>query len=168
MNTRVGFSTPRHFNPVSWLVRLLTGSACSHAFFIYYDDEWCQDFVLEAHEFGFRVVLLARFQKKNDIVAIFKPKTSIETGVQFVAVEYLGSTYDYGGLLGTLVLLLGRWLHRKWRNPWSSARAVFCSEAVTLALQKAGYAGADQLISQDTTPQDLLEFFTREAHRVDT
>ena len=31
--TLVGFSTPRSFNPISWLVRTVTRSECSHSFF---------------------------------------------------------------------------------------------------------------------------------------
>jgi hypothetical protein len=161
MNTRIGFSTPKKFNPVSWLVRKLTGSTASHAFFVYHDKDWDADMVLEAHEFGFRLMTLALFEKSNEIVATFNPRSPIDAGVQFVALEYLGRAYDWGGLLGSAVLLLGRWLKRKWHNPWNSSKAVFCSEVVVIALQKSGYLGAPELVPHDTTPQDLLEFLTR-------
>lgn len=169
MNTRIGFSTPKSFNPVSWLVRKVSGSVASHAFFIYFDQDWGADMVLEAHELGFRLIPFAHFEKKNEIVATFKPRSPIEAGLQHVALEYLGTAYDYGGLFGGAFLLLGRWLKRKWHNPLENARHVFCSEAVVIALQKSAYLGASELEARDTTPQDLLEFFTKEgSSRADT
>lgn len=159
MNTRVAFSTPKHFNPVSWLVRKFTGSTASHAFFIYYDVDFCSDMVMEAHEVGFRIIPLAHFEKKNEILATFTPKTSIEEGLKKVALEYLGTMYDYGGLFGGLVTMFGKWLKRKWHNPLQSSKAVFCSEAVVIALQESKYPGADGLEARDTTPQDLMNYF---------
>jgi len=158
-NIRIGFSTPKHFNPVSWLVRKFTGSVASHAFFIFLDEDYDVDVVMEAHELGFRDGMLARFEKKNEIVATFSPKSDITKGIVYVAKEYLGTGYDFGGLIGSSLMLFGRWLKRKWHNPLASAHAVFCSEAVVIALQKSNYVGADGLVAQDTTPQDLLNFF---------
>lgn len=159
---RIGFSTPKKFNPVSWLVRKLTGSVCSHAFFIYWDLDYEADIVMEAHELGFRHVPLDHFSRQNDIVASFTPRLDISPGLKFVALEYLGGPYDWGGLIGSAIVLLGRWLRKKWDNPLASAKAVFCSEAVVIALQKAGYPGAEALVPRDTSPQDLLVFFTKE------
>ena len=160
MNTRIGFSTPKHFNPVSWLVRKVTSSAASHCFFIYFDVDWQADMVLEAHEFGFRLMSLSRFEKRNEVVATFNTTIDIGEGLKHVALEFRGTSGDEGGLLGAAVVMLGRWLKRKWRNPLNSSQSVFCSEAVTLALQKSGYPGADGLVPHSTTPQDLLTFFT--------
>jgi len=146
---------------MSWLVRRLTGSTASHAFFVYQDEDWQTDIVMEAHELGFRVAPLAHFQKKNTLVATFYPKASIEVGVRYVAMEYLGTAYDYGGLFGGFVIMLGRWLRRKWDNPLNDAHSVFCSEAVVIALQKSNYPGSERMVAQDTTPQDLLDFFIK-------
>jgi len=157
--TRIGVSTPRGFNPFSWLVLKLTKSTASHAFFVYYDEDWDTDMVMDAHEEGFRILPLTQFEKKNVIVATFHPVVSIEVGVKFVALTFLGTPFDFGGLFGTAFVLLGRWLKRKWHNPLQSARSVFCSEAAVVALQKSGYPGAEKLVPQDTTPQDLLQFF---------
>jgi len=159
MTTRIGFSTPKHFNPVSWLVRKITGSEASHAFFIYYDHDWDVDMVMEAHEVGFRILPLDHFEKKNELVATFTPRTPIDEGLKYVALEYLGTMYDYGGLFGGIFTMIGKWFKRQWHNPWQSKRSVFCSEAVVIALQKVNYLGSAGLDSRDTTPQDLLNFF---------
>lgn len=160
---KIGFSTPKHFNPVSWLVRKLTGSAASHAFFIFYDHDWEADWMMEAHELGFRDQSLERFEKKNEIVATFIPKVSIAVGLKYVAKTYIGTAYDYGGLFGTAPILFWRWLKKKIHNPLHSPKNVFCSEAVVIALQKSNYPGAEKLVAQDTTPQDLLNFFKEAA-----
>jgi len=162
MTTRIGFSTPKRFNPVSWLVRKFTGSTASHAFFIYHDKDWDADMVLEAHELGFRLIPFEHFEKKNEMVASFLPKVSIEEGLKFVALEYLGTAYDYGGLFGGVILMFGRWLKRKWHNPLENARHVFCSEAVVIAMKLSKYPGAEVLEARDTTPQDLLNYFLSE------
>lgn len=159
MSTRIGVSTPRGFAPFSQLVMKLTKSTASHAFFVYFDEDWGCDMVMDAHEEGFRLLPLTRFEQKNIIVATFHPAVSIEVGVKFVALEYLGTVFDFSGLLGTAFVLVGRWLKRKWNNPLQAAASVFCSEAAVIALQKSGYPGAEKLVPQDTTPQDLLQFF---------
>jgi len=138
--TEIGFSTPKNFNPVSWVVRKFTGSKVSHAFFVYQDEELEMRMVMEAHELGFRLTPYDHFVKKNQIIGLFTPTKPIEVGLRYVAKRYLGTVYDYPGLFGSVVVIAGRWLHRKWRNPFRSSRNVFCSEAVYIALQKSpGY-----------------------------
>jgi hypothetical protein len=119
-STLIGFSTPRHFNPVSWLVRNITKSECSHSFFVYWDDDFECDMVLEAHELGFRLIALPRFVKKNRIVALVEPAFSLDPGFLKLG-SWVGSAYDFGGLIGQAVVQFGRFLQRKWRNPFHSA-----------------------------------------------
>lgn len=159
-NTRIGFSTPKKFNPVSWLVKQTSRSTVSHCFFVYHDRDWDSDMVMEAHELGFRLIPLAHFEKQNEIIASFVPVVPVDDGVKFVALEYLGSAYDFAG---GFLLLLWRWFGRKWRNPMINAKAIVCSEAVVIALQRVGYPGAAGLTQNDVMPQDLLEFFKAEA-----
>lgn len=158
MTVRIGFSTPRFFNPVSWAVRTLTGSRASHAFFVYFDKDWGMDCVLEAHEVGFRVVPFEHFRRNNRIVKLVTPQHSIEAGLRDVANHYLGSMYDFAGLIGMAVVMLGRWLKLKWRSPFRGARNVFCSEAVILAMKASpGYENLP--LDSDSSPQDLLNYF---------
>jgi hypothetical protein len=157
-STLVGFSTPRHFNPVSWVVRRFTNSECSHAFFVYWDDDFECDMVIEAHELGFRLITWHRFVKKNRIVALVEPTNSLDAG--FIKLgTWVGSAYDFGGLIGQAVVQFGRFLQRKWRNPFRSSRAMFCSESIARCMQWAGDPDAKNFSPKETTPQDLLTFF---------
>jgi hypothetical protein len=159
MSTRIGFSTPKHFNPVSWLVRKFTGSRASHTFFVYLDVDFDLEFVMEAHELGFRLVPFERFKEANTLVGLFEPVKPVDEGLKFVAGRYLGTGYDYGGLLGELVVIAGRWFKRKWRNPIRSSSHVFCSEAVCMAmLQSPGYEDFKE-DPDSVDPQTLLQYF---------
>ena len=66
----VGFSTPRRWNPLSWLIRVGTHSPASHAWLLVEDPLFKLRLVLEAHTTGFRLVTLARFAKDNEVVLI--------------------------------------------------------------------------------------------------
>lgn len=156
--TLIGFSTPREPNFLSSLIRKLTKASASHTWFLYHDLDYGASMVMEAHETGFRHISLEQFLKKNKIVEIVEPKHDIDAGVRSVALEYLGRSYDFGGLIGGAIVMLGRWLKRSWNNPLHNDKSLFCSEAIAVALQRANYPGADALVPENTTPGDLLEF----------
>lgn len=156
--TRVGFSTPKHFNPVSWLVRKFTGSRASHAFFVYTDNDFDMEMVMEAHELGFRLTPFEHFKKHNQLVKLVTPKHSIDTGLKAVAQRYLGTMYDYEGLLGMAWVMVGRWLKRKWKNPFRGSKYVYCSESVILAMKES--PGYEKLgLDADNDPERLLKYF---------
>jgi hypothetical protein len=155
---RIGFSTPKAFNPVSWVVKRATGSRASHAFFVYFDVDFEMEVVLEAHELGFRLIPRAHFERGNRIVKLVSPRHAVDVGLKKVAHRYLGSMYDYAGLFGMVVVLVGRWLSRKWKNPFRGSKSVYCSEAVILAMKAS--AGYETLgLHSDSSPQDLLDYF---------
>jgi hypothetical protein len=157
---RVGFSTQLK-NPLSRLIRWLTKSKASHAWLLFDDTFFGLRMVMEATEVGFRILPFSNFQAEgNDIVAIVQPAAPLEDGVM-AAGQWLGESYDFAGLLGTSFVLLGRWLRRKWKNPLASPHAMFCSEAVVRVIQAAKYPGSEALVPASTTPQDLLNFFSR-------
>lgn len=117
--------------------------------------------VMEAANSGFRFISYYFFKKdNNEVLAVVDPEGSIITGVQKSAL-LLGEKYDYGGVFGTLVVLFGRWLKKKWKNPFQSSSTVFCSEIIVKILQDSNYPGSSELTAASTTPQDLLDFFVK-------
>lgn len=166
--TQLGFSTPKNFNPVSWLVRKLTGSTCSHVFFIYRDREFELEMVMEAHELGFRIVPYERFVRENNIVWTCTPKVDLTEGLKWAA-KYLGTAYDFGGLIGMAFVVLARIFKRRIKNPLQNSRSMFCSEITVHAIKRGHgwhekYPGLDAMRAASTSPQDLMEFL-QEAHR---
>ncbi|MBN1206247.1 MAG: hypothetical protein JXB05_15125 [Myxococcaceae bacterium] len=156
--TLIGFSTPRSFNPVSLLVRRFTRSECSHCFFLYWDDDFECDMVLEAHELGFRLITWQRFVRKNRIIALVEPAHPLDSGFLRLG-EWVGSAYDFGGLIGQAFVQFGRFLQRKWRNPFRSSRSMFCSESIARCMQWAEHPDARHFSPKETAPQDLLVFY---------
>ncbi len=157
----VGFSTPRRWNPLSWLIRFGTRSPASHAWLLVEDPLFRMRMVLEAHSTGFRLVTLARFARTNRIVALVVPRHPLDAGLPDAG-TWLGEEFDAIGLLGMAWVVFRRLVHlAPRRNPFRSARALFCSESVVRTLKAAGYPGADELGDEDETPGDVLEFLRR-------
>jgi hypothetical protein len=154
----VGFSTPRRWNPLSWLIRVGTHSPASHAWLLVEDPLFKLRLVLEAHTTGFRLVTLARFAKDNEVVAVVVPAHPLELGLP-QAGSWLGESFDAIGLVGMAWVVARRFFHLSpGHNPFRSSRALFCSESVVRALQAAGYPGAEQLSPEEETPADVLDF----------
>jgi len=159
----VGFSTPRRWNPLSALIRAMMSSRTSHAWLLVEDPIFDLRLVLEAHSTGFRLVSFANFVRDNKVVAIVAPAHSLEAGLP-AAGGWLGGEFDLLGLFGIFLTLVARWFRRRrWRNPFTSSRALFCSEAVVRVLKAAHHPGAGRFGTETTTPQQLLAFFEREA-----
>ena len=163
MKAFVGFSTPKAFNPVSWLVRKITKSRCSHAWVVYRDELFDRDMVMEAHELGFRTITFEHFSAKNDVVLMVPVDVDVTPGLRILS-THLGEMYDYAGLFGMSFVLLGqrfkrllkKW-HKRIRNPWASAKLMFCSESVVIMLQSSNSRMVEDLIAEDTSPQALME-----------
>jgi hypothetical protein len=157
----VGFSTPRLWNPLSALIRWMTRSRTSHAWLLVEDPIFQLRLVLEAHTTGFRLVSFARFVKGNKVVALVVPDPAHPLAPALPAAgEWLGTKYDVLGLFGIFLTLVLRWFRqRPWRNPFPTAGALFCSEAVVRTLKEAGYPGSARLKDEETTPAELLEWF---------
>ena len=156
----IGFSYKRG-NPLSWLIRKVTGSACSHAWLLIDDPFFGIPVVLQASIEGFTLDSYARFQTSNTVVAVITPVIPLDEALH-KAWASLGTPYDYLGLLGMSWVMLGRFFRRRWNNPLSRASEMFCSEAVDEKLLiPAGYPDVASLVPpQDLSPDALLEFLS--------
>jgi hypothetical protein len=158
----VGFSTPRRWNPLSALIRAMMKSRTSHAWLLVEDPLFQLRLVLEAHSTGFRLISFANFVRDNKVVAIAAPAGDLARGMP-EAGGWLGDQFDVLGLFGIFLTLVARWFRRRaWKNPFTSSRALFCSEAVVRVMKAARYPGAERLGDETTTPQELLAFFEAE------
>lgn len=152
----VGFSTTNMV--LSRFIRWVTGSTTSHAWLLF--DFHGIPMVFEATFEGVRLIPLEVFKKSNDIVVIYQTPCGEETLKPIF--HKLGQNYDFGGLLGSAVVQLGRRFRRRWNNPWNNGKALFCSEIVAEWLRDVGYPGAENLASAEVSPQDLLKLFSGE------
>lgn len=150
MNFSIVFSSSGTF--LSRTIRTLTRSKVSHCCVcIDFQGERC---VIEADWSGVVVTPLKKFKEESVVECEFFPGVDLPGS----AVESLGVPYDYLGLLGFVVVLMGRMLGKKWKNPSSGPSRVFCSESVVRILADASFPGASSLDPDMMSPQDVLEF----------
>jgi len=139
--------------PLSRLLRWVMGSRVSHvAIGMSWEDV---PVVVEATTGGVTNSPREAWAKTHILVTEYKFKSGVAVDLS-EAVAKLGTAYDYVGLAGYLVVLFGRRLGRKLKNPLASEKAMVCSEFV-LCLDKDGsipeWKGLDP---EATTPEDLL------------
>lgn len=152
---KIGFST-RKKNILSMLIRWLTNSRVSHSFLIIDDETLGGQFVFEATDPFITIIPLNKFKSENDLVAVYAPIISLDNVLK-EASNMLGESYSYTGLFGMIFVILGRWLKRKWNNPFSSSSSLFCSEFIILILQMAKYPFSEKILPQNTEPDDILK-----------
>lgn len=161
--TRIGFSTSKT-SWISCIIRWFTRSKVSHCFIVYYDEEWKRDMRMESEGGMGGCVKLSPFNPDSrSIVRMFTPKYSIELGMRRM-VDNLGEVYDYVGLLGMAWVEIGRWLKKRWKNPWASPKRLWCSELIAKVMQDSSYPNAEALVKdpESVDPEQLYEFFLRE------
>lgn len=158
---QIGFSRRKRWNPISALITFFTGSPATHAWLLV---EVCgEPIVFEASNWSFRTIHLETMQQYDEIVRTFVPKYPLEAGFARMLHE-LHRPFDVLGLIGMAIVMLGRRLRRKWRNPIHGDRALFCSEMVARVCVHADYPGF-HIDPDEVTPADLMEFFLAEAEQ---
>jgi len=155
--TRIGFSTSTHL--LSRLIRHLTRSPASHAFLLYWDEDFKRDMVLEANGKGFNLIPFDLFQRINTVVEVRDLGRPLNQGLVHVS-QWIGTRYDGLGMIGMGMVLLGRILKRRWANPLGASSSLFCSEAIVRALIADGFPGASALDPESTSPADLMVFLS--------
>ena len=167
MGTFIGFSHPRNPGLLTKIAMWLDDSDVSHVFMAYEDVDWKCTMIVQIDEFGFRLVPMSKFIKKNvikDMVLMDLNHGDFESGLARVARDYVGEMYDFKGFFGMGLALLFKRLFkgikRRIRNPMASKETVICSEGAVLALQYGNCPKSEQLIPDSTSPQKLKEFLT--------
>lgn len=151
----IGFSTQPK-STLSRIVRWFTKSKTSHALIVF--QMFGRDWILES---GIKGVVILPIERLDGVMVELIPVPQLsEEDLSKAMVNNLGDDYDFTGLFGMAINVLGRWFKAKWKNPWNNPRSMFCSEFVVKTLQQSGYPGADRLEAATTTPQDLLDFLT--------
>jgi len=159
--SRIGFSTSPTWNPLSGLIRWVTGSTASHCYFVFFDETLGCEMVMEAHWF-FQCIEYSTWLTHNRVVAEFEWRKP--DGGSYVldavrhAKDWLGTGYDVAGLLGEApVIIARRWLKMKLRNMTQNSKAMFCSEACETGLLQAGAPiPASAVQPHEASPGDLL------------
>jgi hypothetical protein len=156
LNVTVGFSTTSKFS--SGVIRFLTKSPCSHAWFAFDDEILGMRMVMQAEWWGYELRPWKRWVRENLLVAEFEPADlDLGPAVKVMAQE-LGTRYDWGsaawvGIKGWM----RRWLHSGLSlRPSRTPHQLMCSEAVVRFLTHAGFKFAPGIDPELVSPGDLL------------
>jgi len=150
----IGFSTTDLL--ISKIIRWGTKSPTSHVFLLF--DCNGIEMVFEASLFGTRLVPWKIFQDTEMVVKLTKlPYQSQEVMTPLLA--SLSTPYDFGGLIGSSLVIFGRWFRKKWTNPWNNPNRSFCSEIVAKRLKDLGDPNLIDCDPSSTTPKDLFDMF---------
>jgi hypothetical protein len=161
MDVFFGFSSSQWW--VSKIIMRATRAKVSHAFLLLKGTD-LGDLVYEAGWDGWRAstpeALTSGTTRIVELVPVPPSMRAAVTAAVVASRSSLGEGYDYEGLLGMAwVELAAKWLRKKVKNPFRSARTMFCSDAVVaLILQPAKWPYSDLLDAQSISPEDLLEF----------
>lgn len=157
MKISIGFSTNKT-NIFSKIIRWATGSKVRHVWLL--ADIFGVPCVVEASEKGFFPSMsLERFRRKNEIVLLVPIEHDLSEGLAWAATHF-GDRYDFEGLFGMIKVLIGRVLHKAWKNPWNNRRALFCAEVIAEIFRRSRFPGAGALHPAETGPEDLRRFLT--------
>jgi hypothetical protein len=161
---------------ISKIIRWGTKGSYSHALLLWEDPMlgWMR---MEADWDGYHVrptnlrprldgVKVIDRQSIDDLSVVAIPLQDTYDSLLRICAQWLGHRYDYPAIAGFLVVVLGRWLRKRWRNPLSSPSALFCSEAIALGLKQLKYPGFRDVVTENTTPQDLFDLLKQERKAV--
>lgn len=153
----IGFSTTDKL--LSRIIRKLTKSRVSHSFIMF---DWLgKKWVLEAGFNGVGILPLERFLADGNIIVEVVDLPHVELEDLIPAMEDMGERYDFGGLLGGIVPLIGKWFKQKWHNPFNDTKALFCSEFIVYWLQDLAFEPAYNLVPEDVSPEELLKLLEK-------
>jgi hypothetical protein len=130
---------------------------------MFYEPKFGMNMVMEAHELGFRLIPFSRFAAKNKVSAMYgfgslPSSPRLEPGLRWAA-KFLGTGYDFGGLIGMAFVLLFSKFKVAIRNPFDSPKAMFCSEIAVHVLHQSSVAM--EATPSRTSPQQLWDLLDK-------
>jgi hypothetical protein len=154
-NLRVAYS--RGSGWVSKLIRKVSRSNVNHTLFLV--EEQGVEMVIGADWNGMAMQTRARFERKGNVIVDVPPLARIiDDGIPFI-LGALDTPYDYSGLFGMPLVLVGKfWFKKHWKNLFAERHALFCSEAAATMFRAINYPGAWMLDPSTTDPGTLRDW----------
>jgi hypothetical protein len=160
VQVKIGFSTSN--SAISGVIRAATKAKCSHTYIVFDDIPLVGHEVYQALWDGFNMGTRAHV---GDIVCEVAVDVDPASALA-ICRKWLGTPYDYLGLVGEAPVQVGRMFGQRWPNELGGVHHMFCSEAATYMLQYAPMGNSElkaallKLDPRATSPQDLLEALT--------
>lgn len=112
-----------------WILR----DEATHTWLEYEGPELGRPIMIEAGVLGVAMGLYSKYEKSSVVIARYRTRFDVPGGYAS-AVSWMGTKYDYLGLLGAILCLwVWRWFKVEIKNPLASPEGVICSELVVRA-----------------------------------
>ena len=153
---KLGFSTSNMF--LSEVIRDVTQAEYSHCWFMF--EVYGEKLILQADIGGVQIDTWAKATKKWSKIKLVDLPDDFDLRP---GLDHLSENYGYIELIGDFWVYLGRWLKKKWKNPFGNTKVQVCSELVTLTLQQQlkPLAGVENFDLTSVSPEDLDNLVTK-------
>lgn len=150
----------RNDSLVSRFIRFWSRGRVSHALITFRSQTLGKVFAMESTATGWRLTPWSYWRKKNTLVARYRLTIPVADQLRALSEmsDYLGTKYDYKGLLG----FFWRWLRGRMSNRYHSAKKLLCSEGAAMFLLKAGLETYES--PETWTPHDLDKEWQKDAN----
>lgn len=157
-NVIFGFSTPKKFHILPWIIRKVEKTEFSHVYIKIYSVEAQRWLIYQASGMKVNFIGADKFEETNKIIAEFPLRTSKKDKKQILqeAVDSLGIDYGMKQLMGMGLVRLCALINVKISNPFADGSATYiCSEAAaTILVKHFGFKLEDL---DDVTPKEVYE-----------
>ena len=141
----IGFSKPKKWKPLSWIIQLVEGTNYSHVFVTWYCKNIQRRKVFEAVGSGIRILSNVTFKKKSEVVKLYYFEVDDKTlnEIEQKAHDLSGRSYGFKAIIGLGIMRLFNWFNRlfgisgKQHNPFKDGeRSQVCVETGGIVLSK--------------------------------
>lgn len=129
----IGFSRPRKFKLLAWIIQKIEHSDYSHAYTKTYSDSLERWLIYQASGLEVNFEGKQKFYEKNEAIKEYLFQVDAETKQKFLqkAVDTIGTPYGIKQLIGIGIIRFGKFIGIKLKNPFRDGRATYvCSELV--------------------------------------
>lgn len=155
MYLMIGFSRPKNFNPISWIIRAVGGTSYSHTYIRIYSASIDRFLVYHASKKDIHFSNWNTFQRHNEIIEEYPFPVTQEQKREILqfCVDNIETPYGRLQLMGMgLVRIVKLWFDRTISNPLKDGtKSSICNELVGRILQKLG----SDIKDSDLESQDL-------------
>lgn len=159
----VGFSTPKVFNPFSWLIKKIQKTKFSHVYIRFHSNAYNRDLVYQASGLKVNFISWKKFQEIESIFAEFPIEIDLHSKQLMIqyCLDQVGKDYDTKGIFGIGIVFIYKMFNKHIKNPFANKEeSFFCSKLAEYILQDFLHQNVG--IDPDlVTPKDIYEYLEK-------
>lgn len=158
----VGFSRPRKWKILSWLIMTSFNSPFSHVYIKLYASKYDRWLIYQASSTMVNFMNLTTFKEEAQVVHETQIEVSQETNSKILqfAIDNCGKPYGVKEIFGLAWVRINYWLGREIKNPLADQdRSLVCSELASLIIRNCLGVQLPK-DPDDMTPVDVYELLT--------